>query len=95
MNQNLIPLSEYKESTIPRMRKASHLAKLLSAGFPVSQGYVVPVAVYGNFISLNGLEDKLTKCIETIDFSDEESIPRRSKVIKGQFTSWNSDVYEH
>jgi phosphoenolpyruvate synthase/pyruvate phosphate dikinase len=72
MNQNLISLSEYKESlSVGIGRKASHLAKLLSAGFPVPQGYVAPVAVYENFISLNGLKDKIAKCLETTVYNEE------------------------
>ncbi|MGA2573889.1 MAG: PEP/pyruvate-binding domain-containing protein [Candidatus Methanomethylicaceae archaeon] len=92
MIQNLIPLSEYKESTSARIGgKASHLAKLLSAGFPVLQGYVVPVAVYENFISINGLKDKITNYLETIDFSDEESISKYSQAIKDLVQSGEMD----
>jgi pyruvate,water dikinase len=92
MNQNLLSLSEYKESAQARIGgKASHLAKLLSAGFPVPQGFVVPVAVYENFISLNGLKDKFTKCIEITDFDDEESILRCSKAIKDLVQSGKMD----
>lgn len=92
MNHNLIPLSGYEESASARIGgKASHLAKLLSAGFPVPQGYVVPVAVYENFISLNGLKDKITKYLETTDFNDEENISRCSKAIKDLVQSGEMD----
>ena len=62
--------------------KAANLIRLIDAGMPVPPGFVVPVSVYDEFFSENGLEDQISSLLENTDFDDEKAISLCSRYVK-------------
>ncbi len=67
--------------------KAANLNELMSAGFPVPEGLVIPVHEYERFMESHGLSEAVTALIQETDWSRGESLSIVSGRIKGLITS--------
>lgn len=62
--------------------KAANLGSMMSAGFPVPDGFAVPERIYYFFLNENGLKDKIQALLDGTDFNDSEAVAACSKAIK-------------
>jgi pyruvate,water dikinase len=81
--------------------KAANLSALSAAGYPVPEGFVIPVGVYTKFLEKLGLGPKIAILLASIDFEDESSLEScsrqiRDMVLDAQIESWvRSEYGEH
>lgn len=88
MSTIIVSLSEIGKKDIERVGgKALNLAKLISAGFPVPQGFIVPVDAYEKFLLDNKLQEKILHVLKDTNFDDEASIESCSRNIKNLIIS--------
>ncbi|MEA2055985.1 MAG: PEP/pyruvate-binding domain-containing protein [Candidatus Thermoplasmatota archaeon] len=82
MNDNIL-LSDATKDDIEKIGgKAANLAALSSAGFSVPPGFVVPVDTYEQFLENLNLKEKIVNLLETIDFTNDDSMELHSSEIK-------------
>ncbi|QLH75657.1 MAG: phosphoenolpyruvate protein kinase [Methanomassiliicoccales archaeon] len=67
--------------------KASNLANLMSAGFPVPPGVVVGVTEYEQFLDENGLRHRISSVLSSTDLHDVRDVERASKEIRSMIMS--------
>lgn len=65
--------------------KALNLSKLLNAGFNVPPAFIISVDAYDLFIK--GLEHRITKIMDSIDFKDDESLSKGCASIRSLIKS--------
>ncbi|EKQ54936.1 MAG: phosphoenolpyruvate synthase/pyruvate phosphate dikinase [Methanobacterium sp. Maddingley MBC34] len=75
---------DLKEKELPLEKiggKALNLGKMSSAGFNIPPAFIVSVDAYDFFIK-KGLEDKISKILDSIDFENENSISQGCSSIR-------------
>ncbi len=71
--------------------KAANLYRLMSAGFPVPDGLVVPVHEYESFMRSRGLDEEVARLIRDSDPFQGDSLQRVSEKVKRLITSAPGD----
>lgn len=66
--------------------KAVNLAILMRAGFPVPDGFLIPVAAYQGFVETNGLAGKIVHALEKASLEEPASLEALSNTIRGWFS---------
>lgn len=66
--------------------KAANLAKLITGGFPVPPGIVIPVEVYDRYLDQSGTRDRIENELRSIDFDDEATVETASERIRSLFS---------
>ena len=66
--------------------KGLNLARLIQAGFPVPDGFLIPVAAYHQFIEQNGLDSKISSALAGASFEGLSSLEDLSRTIRGWFS---------
>ena len=51
--------------------KAANLSRLASAGFPVPEGFVIPVHIFNKFVEELQLRDRIGSILAAVDFDDD------------------------
>ena len=88
MVTTLYPLSDLPKTGSDNLGgKAANLSILMSAGFPVPQGFVITADAYEAFLAENGLKEQISECLASTDFDDEASLRLCSARVKGLITS--------
>jgi len=62
--------------------KAGNLSSMAEAGFPVPEGFVIPIGTYNKFLEKLGLGEHISSMLENVDYDDEESVAAASKRIR-------------
>jgi pyruvate,water dikinase len=90
----IIALSSVDESQATQVGgKAANLGRLLTGGFQVPPGVVVPVEAYDDFLEQNKLKPRIEELLKGIDFEDEASLEKSSQAIKSLFTKKGDAKY--
>lgn len=85
-NHYVIDLNERNLSLEKIGSKALNLGKLKAAGFNIPPAVVISADAYDFFIR-NGLEDKISGIVDSIDFKDEDSIKTGCSSIRSMIKS--------
>jgi len=62
--------------------KASNLAELINAGFPVPEALFITVEAYEKFLESNEIKEEISEIVKDIDFSNVNSLNKASEEIK-------------
>ncbi len=82
----LLPLNDSNASLETAGGKGLNLARLMRAGFPVPDGFLIPVAAYQQFVETNELPVKIAHVLANAVFDDPASLEIRSTTIRGWFS---------
>jgi rifampicin phosphotransferase len=82
----LLPLNDSSVSLETAGGKGLNLARVMRAGFPVPEGFLIPVAAYHQFVDTNALSAKIAHELTGAAFDDPASLERRSATIRGWFS---------
>jgi len=66
--------------------KGANLVKLANAGFPIPNGFLIPTAVYRDFVDHNSLIPWIQEILQELDFSSPENLAAASDAIRARFT---------
>jgi pyruvate, water dikinase len=59
--------------------KGANLGELTKAGFPVPPGYIITADAYFDYLKKAGLEAKIRKVLEGLDFEDTKELQKRAE----------------
>ncbi len=62
--------------------KGANLGELTRAGFPVPPGFIITSEAYFDYVKESGLEDKIKKIMEGLDFEDTKDLQDRAEKIQ-------------
>jgi phosphoenolpyruvate synthase/pyruvate phosphate dikinase len=66
--------------------KGASLAKLVSAKFPVPEGFIISTSAYKNFVLANKIQDRIQGVLQKMDASNPASLEEASTAIRSLFT---------
>ena len=81
----LIPLNTLEANIESVGGKGANLVRLVNAGYPVPEGFLIPTMVYRNFIQHNGLETWLQRALKGLDPTSPEALATASDTIRDRF----------
>lgn len=80
MSKNIVQFSEVgKDDGKVVGGKGANLGELTKAGFPVPPGYIVTADAYFDYVKATGLEGKISKILEGLDFEDTKELQKRAE----------------
>lgn len=83
MSKNIVWFKEVgKEDTQLVGGKGANLGELTNAGFPVPQGFIVTSEAYFNYVKETGLNEKIGKILDGLDFEDTKDLQQRAEQIQ-------------
>jgi len=62
--------------------KGANLGELTRAGFPVPPGYIITSTAYFNYIKATGLDKKIEKMLDGLDFEDTKELQKRAEEVQ-------------
>lgn len=62
--------------------KGANLGELTRAGFPVPPGFIVTSEAYFNFVKTTGLEEKIKKILDGLDYENSHDLQERAEEIQ-------------
>ncbi|MDD3679003.1 MAG: phosphoenolpyruvate synthase, partial [Patescibacteria group bacterium] len=62
--------------------KGANLGELTKAGFPVPSGYIITAQAYFDYIKETGLDKKIEKILDGLDFEDSKDLQKRAEEVK-------------
>src|SRR3972149_6936525 len=62
--------------------KGANLGEMVSAGFPVPDGFVITAHAYYDFLRTNNLSVKIKHLLSSANFNDQRSLSQTSEHIK-------------
>lgn len=81
----ILPLSDSRATLDLVGGKGASLSKLAGAGLPVPGGFIVTTAAYRKFAAVNGLQEQITRALESRDLSDPQAVEAAAKEIQAAF----------
>ncbi len=84
--QPLIPLETPKAALENVGGKGANLVKLANAGFSVPSGFLIPTAVYRDFVERNNLGSRIQESLRDLDFSSPQDLSAASDAIRVEFS---------
>lgn len=85
-DKRIIDVNELRVTDVPIVGgKGANLGELTSSGFPVPNAFVLTTLSYDEFVKANKLMSKVTKALEGIDRSSDDSLVAASDKIRGLF----------
>ncbi|MBU5575370.1 MAG: phosphoenolpyruvate synthase [Candidatus Aenigmatarchaeota archaeon] len=78
----LFPEKLGKENISEVGGKAANLAELVNSGFPVPEHFFVSVSAYNEFVKFNGLHEKFSEILKSIDFQNISSIKENCEKLR-------------
>ena len=75
--------------------KAANLSKLAEAGFPVPEGFVIPIFTYNKFLQKLELAERIKRVLDSIDHDDEGSLEACSRQIREMILSAQIEFWVH
>ena len=83
MDKKLLNLGGIAKEDYPLVgAKAANLSALSAAGFPVPEGFVIPVVIYNKFLEKLELGPKISRILDSLDYDDEGSLESCSRQIR-------------
>ncbi len=67
--------------------KGTNLARLFQAGLPVPDGFLVTTQAYRDFVSDNGLEERILAALPPLDCLDPARLEMASQQIRAMFSA--------
>ncbi len=83
MPKNVLWFSEVDKEDIALVGgKGANLGEMTKAGFPVPNGFIITAQAYYKFLKENNLEKKIKNLINTLNFSNPNSLKQVSQLIR-------------
>lgn len=67
--------------------KGANLIRLSQAGLPVPEGFILTTAAYRDFVSANGLEERILSALPPVGTTDPEALEEASQTIRSLFAA--------
>ncbi len=81
----VLPLDSLQADLPTAGGKGANLARLVRAGFPVPQGFIVTTQAYRQFVQANGLADWIQEQVQRADPEDPQTLEAVSQAIRRRF----------
>jgi len=81
--------------------KGANLGELTKAGFPVPPGFIITSKAYFDYVKENGLEAKIKKALDGLDFEDSKDLQKRAEEVQKLIvetplpTSLKKEIVDH
>jgi phosphohistidine swiveling domain-containing protein len=83
--QPFIPLSSPQAALESVGGKGLNLVKLVNAGFPVPDGFLIPTSAYCDFVMHNDLDARISEILQNLDPTSPEDLTAASEEIRTRF----------
>ena len=79
------PVTDPADLVLQAGGKGANLVRLAQAGLPVPEGFILTTAAYRDFVSVNGLEEKILSALPSGGSIDPDALEESSQAIRGLF----------